>query len=194
MKKQSILSFVKLLTVLSTLMPLSAMAQFDIESADALVQETERIKEQYPGDRNIRQVCELSLLATLRTMNVTEQHPHFQDLYQPESCVQYVIQSRITALIISINERTPQQNLSVNPAKIKLVLPDVKDFPFLQSVKQHGNKVDFVFNDVIPELNGRKLEMSFTVEKRYDELHLEFKSTQQTTLSNEFLPVTLRRF
>ena len=47
MKKQSILSFVKLLTVLSTLMPLSAMAQFDIESADALVQETERIKEQY---------------------------------------------------------------------------------------------------------------------------------------------------
>ena len=66
MKKQSILSFVKLLTVLSTLMPLSAMAQFDIESADALVQEAERIKEQYPGDRNIRKVCELGLLATLQ--------------------------------------------------------------------------------------------------------------------------------
>ena len=47
--------------------------------------------------------------------------------------------------------------------------------------------MEFTFNDIIPQLSGRKLVATFGIEKGYSDNQLVFSGSDQTTVPHELL-------
>ncbi len=128
----------------------------------------ERLVREYPGDRHIQTACRKAAPLDLARIGITPDVPAYSDSYQEslqaaeQMCVRSLIMVRVAALLEYINLHTNVEAL--DPTHPQLTLPTTQDYPFLQSATQHGNEVEFVFNDLIPQLSGQKLVLLVSVE------------------------------
>ena len=105
-----------------------------------------------------------------------------------QACINYIIRGRLAGLFKHIHEHTNLDGAdAAKPGQIKLSLPATEHFPFLKSAAQQGNTVEFTFNDIIPQLSGRKLVATFGIEKGYSGNQLAFSGSDQTTVPHELL-------
>jgi len=127
-----------------------------------------RLLREYPGDHRLQAACRQAASQQLAQAGITPNLPVSADDYEAahqsaeQLCLTTVIRIRVAALMEHISLHNDAR--TINPARTMLSLPSTQDYPFLQSATQHGNEVEFVFNDVIPQLAGRKLVLLFSVE------------------------------
>ena len=153
-------------------------------------QRQEEFDKAHPGDQYIAERCRFGIRATFQAAGVDTDDSVYAELLSTadQVCINYIIKARLVELFIHIHEHTNLDGAdAAKPGQIKLSLPTTEHFSFLKSAAQQGNTVEFTFNDIIPQLSGRKLVATFGIEKDYSGNQLVFSGSDQTTVPHELL-------
>ncbi len=153
-------------------------------------QRQEEFDKAHPGDQYIAERCRFGIRANLQAAGADTDDPVYAELLSTadQACINYIIRGRQGGLFKHIHEHTNLDGAdAAKPGQIKLSLPATEHFPFLKSAIQQGNTVEFTFNDIIPQLSGRKLVATFGIEKGYSDNQLVFSGSDQTTVPHELL-------
>ena len=153
-------------------------------------QRQEEFDKAHPGDQYIAERCRFGIRANLQVAGADTNDPAYAQLLSTadQACINYIIRGRLAGLFKHIHEHTNLDGAdTAKPGQIKLSLPATEHFPFLKSAAQQGNTVEFTFNDIIPQLSGRKLVATFGIEKGYSDNQLVFSGSDQTTVPHELL-------
>ena len=157
---------------------------------EAVSQRQEEFDKAHPGDQYIAERCRFGIRANLQAAGADTDDPVYAELLNTadQACINYIIKSRLAELFKHIHEHTNLDGAdAAKPGQIKLSLPTTEHFLFLKSAAQQGNTVEFTFNDIIPQLSGRKLVATFGIEKDYSGNQLVFSGSDQTTVPHELL-------
>ena len=153
-------------------------------------QRQEEFDKAHPGDQYIAERCRFGIRDILQIAGADTDDPVYAELLSTadQACINYIIRGRQARLFYHIHEHTNLDGAdAAKPGQIKLSLPATEHFPFLKSAIQQGNTVEFTFNDIIPQLSGRKLVATFGIEKGYSDNQLVFSGSDQTTVPHELL-------
>ena len=153
-------------------------------------QRQEEFDKAHPGDQYIAERCRFGIRDTLQIAGADTDDPVYAELLSTadQACINYIVKARLAELFNHIHEHTNLDGADTSkPGQIKLSLPATEHFPFLKSAIQQGNTVEFTFNDIIPQLSGRKLVATFGIEKGYSDNQLVFSGSDQTTVPHELL-------
>ena len=153
-------------------------------------QRQEEFDKAHPGDQYIAERCRFGIRDILQIAGADTDDPVYAELLSTadQACINRIIRGRLARLFKHIHEHTNLDGAdAATPGQTKLSLPATEHFPFLKSVIQQGNTVEFTFNDIIPQLSGRKLVATFGIEKGYGDNQLVFSGSDQTTVPHELL-------
>lgn len=153
-------------------------------------QRQEEFDKAHPGDQYIAERCRFGVRANLQATGADTNDPAYAELFNAadQACINYIVKTRLAELFSHIHEHTNLDGAdAAKPGQIKLSLPTTEHFPFLKSAAQQGNTVEFTFNDIIPQLSGRKLVATFGIEKGDSDNQLAFSGSNQTTVPHELL-------
>ena len=153
-------------------------------------QRQEEFDKAHPGDQYIAERCRFGIRANLQAAGADTNDPAYAKLFSTaeQACINYIVKARLAELLSHIHEHTNLDGAdAAKPGQIKLSLPTTEHFSFLKSAAQQGNTVEFTFNDIIPQLSGRKLVATFGIEKDYSGNQLVFSGSDQTTVPHELL-------
>ncbi len=157
---------------------------------EAASQRQEEFDKAHPGDQYIAERCRFGIRANLQAAGADTNDPVYAELLNTadQACINYIVKARIAKLFQHIHSHTNLDGAdAAKPDQIKLSLPTTEHFPFLKTAAQQGNTVEFTFNDIIPQLSGRKLVATFGIEKGYSGNQLAFSGSDQTTVPHELL-------
>lgn len=157
------------------------------QEQEKFVRETEEISKRY-DDSQIRQLCLALTKLQMRNVNVPNTPSamalfEFLEAQAEESCVNYIIKSKIATMLRYPNDY---------PVGKTLTLPSQKDFAFLKSVTQKGNQIIWQFNDFIPELSGLTLITNFQIEQIDRENKVTYLPTENKHFPKKWLLISLQ--